>query len=61
MEKGGDPSKIGSEYSSQKTVYDNLGKGVLTNAWDGYNTCLFAYGQTGSSACETSAARTFIR
>lgn len=29
-------------------VYNDLGKGVLTNAWEGFNTSLFAYGQTGS-------------
>lgn len=29
-------------------MYNDLGKGVLKNAWDGYNTSLFAYGQTGS-------------
>ena len=25
-----------------------MGKGVLDNAWEGYNASLFAYGQTGS-------------
>lgn len=25
-----------------------MGKGVLDNAWKGYNCSLFAYGQTGS-------------
>ena len=29
-------------------VYNDLGKGVLENAWAGFNTSLFAYGQTGS-------------
>lgn len=29
-------------------VYNDLGKGVLANAWAGFNTSLFAYGQTGS-------------
>lgn len=29
-------------------VYNDLGKGVLKNAWEGFNTSLFAYGQTGS-------------
>lgn len=29
-------------------VFDDLGKGVLDNAWKGYNCSLFAYGQTGS-------------
>eukprot|EP00327_Prymnesium_parvum_P006600 CAMPEP_0182806980 /NCGR_PEP_ID=MMETSP0006_2-20121128/5888_1 /TAXON_ID=97485 /ORGANISM="Prymnesium parvum, Strain Texoma1" /LENGTH=1608 /DNA_ID=CAMNT_0024932631 /DNA_START=18 /DNA_END=4844 /DNA_ORIENTATION=- len=42
------PSKFGAEYASQKTVYDGLGAGVLTNALKGFNCCLFAYGQTGA-------------
>ena len=29
-------------------VFKNLGEGVLSNAWKGYNCSLFAYGQTGS-------------
>ena len=32
----------------QKRVFDDLGRGVLENAWNGYNCSLFAYGQTGS-------------
>lgn len=30
------------------TVYNDLGRGVLNNAWEGYNSTLFAYGQTSS-------------
>lgn len=37
-----------SPFSDQQSVYDDLGKGVLKNAWNGYNASLFAYGQTGS-------------
>lgn len=29
-------------------MFNDLGKGVLENAWNGYNCSLFAYGQTGS-------------
>jgi hypothetical protein len=29
-------------------VFEDLGKGMLDNAWIGYNAALFAYGQTGS-------------
>ena len=29
-------------------MIDDLGLGVLDNAWKGYNCSLFAYGQTGS-------------
>lgn len=32
----------------QKVVFQDLGQGVLDNAWKGYNCSLFAYGQTGS-------------
>jgi len=35
-------------YDSQQKVYDDIGNGVLQNAYDGYNTSLFAYGQTGA-------------
>ncbi|XP_067143109.1 kinesin-like protein KIF28 [Centruroides vittatus] len=38
----------GHKFSDQDKVYSDLGRGVLKNAWDGYNTALFAYGQTGS-------------
>ena len=40
--------KISMVQNFQKKVYNDLGKGVLDNAWKGYNCCLFAYGQTGS-------------
>ena len=36
------------KYADQNTVYEALGKQVLDNAWEGYNCCLFAYGQTGA-------------
>ncbi|XP_060068434.1 kinesin-like protein KIF28P [Ylistrum balloti] len=35
-------------YADQRQVFNDLGKGVLDNAWQGYNAALFAYGQTGS-------------
>ncbi|EDV28301.1 uncharacterized protein TRIADDRAFT_53800 [Trichoplax adhaerens] len=35
-------------YADQKKVFDDLGRGVLDNAWNGFNSTLFAYGQTGS-------------
>ena len=33
---------------SQKQVYNDIGQGILDNAWKGFNATLFAYGQTGS-------------
>ncbi|XP_076031819.1 kinesin-like protein KIF28 [Oratosquilla oratoria] len=38
----------GKKFADQKLVYEDLGKDVLKNAWEGYNATLFAYGQTGS-------------
>lgn len=40
--------KIIEKESLQRKVFNDLGKGVLDNAWNGYNCSLFAYGQTGS-------------
>ncbi|KAK6023770.1 kinesin motor domain protein, partial [Ostertagia ostertagi] len=47
-EKDGYFSPEDSRYADQKRVFDDLGKGILENAWAGYNCSLFAYGQTGS-------------
>lgn len=35
-------------YIDQQHVYETLGRTVMENAWQGYNTTLLAYGQTGS-------------
>lgn len=40
--------KEDSHYAGQQTVFNDLGKGLLNNAIEGYNCSLFAYGQTGS-------------
>ena len=42
------PSSSSSKYASQQKVFDDLGRGVLENAFEGFNCSLFAYGQTGS-------------
>ncbi|EGD80556.1 kinesin family member 1C [Salpingoeca rosetta] len=38
----------GAQYADQQRVFEDLGRGVLANAFNGFNTSLFAYGQTGS-------------
>jgi len=38
----------GKKFADQSVVYDDIGVGVMKNAWDGFNATLFAYGQTGS-------------
>lgn len=35
-------------YADQQRLFDDLGAGVVKNAFLGYNAALFAYGQTGS-------------
>jgi hypothetical protein len=39
---------IDDRYADQDIVFNNVGKEILNNAWEGYHCCLFAYGQTGS-------------
>jgi len=34
-------------FASQEIVFDALGRDILDNAFQGYNACIFAYGQTG--------------
>ena len=45
---GGEGADKRRRYTDQATVFEDLGRGMLDNAWDGYNAALFAYGQTGS-------------
>lgn len=34
-------------FASQEKVFASVGKDILDNAFQGYNACIFAYGQTG--------------
>ena len=36
---------VTAPFADQKTVYRNLAQPLLDKAFQGYNTCLFAYGQ----------------
>ena len=36
---------VTAPFADQKTVYTNLAQPLLDKAFQGYNTCLFAYGQ----------------
>ena len=42
------PDGPASKYCDQKKIFEDLGQGILKNAFDGYNASIFAYGQTGS-------------
>jgi kinesin family protein 1 len=47
------------KYATQQKVFDDLGNDVLQSAYDGYNSTLFAYGQTGAGqSCEEAHKRT---
>lgn len=39
---------IDDKYADQQHVFSQVGEEILTNAWQGYHCCLFAYGQTGA-------------
>ena len=38
---------------AQSEIYDALGKPIVSSAWQGYNGCIFAYGQTSSGKTYT--------
>lgn len=40
-------------FASQKQVYDDIGVEMLDHAFEGYNVCIFAYGQTGAGKSYT--------
>ncbi|XP_038605634.1 kinesin-like protein KIF1A isoform X20 [Tachyglossus aculeatus] len=40
-------------YASQKQVYHDIGEEMLQHAFEGYNVCIFAYGQTGAGKSYT--------
>ncbi|XP_046427529.1 kinesin-like protein unc-104 isoform X16 [Neodiprion pinetum] len=40
-------------YSSQIMVYKDIGEEMLQHAFEGYNVCIFAYGQTGAGKSYT--------
>ena len=38
---------VNGDYAGQEKVFNCLGRDILDNAFQGYNACIFAYGQTG--------------
>ncbi|XP_060614909.2 kinesin-like protein KIF1B isoform X17 [Anolis sagrei] len=40
-------------FASQNQVYNDIGKEMLLHAFEGYNVCIFAYGQTGAGKSYT--------
>lgn len=46
-----------SNYASQMQVYKDIGEEMLLHAFEGYNVCIFAYGQTGAGKSYTMMGR----
>lgn len=46
-----------SNYASQVQVYKDIGEEMLLHAFEGYNVCIFAYGQTGAGKSYTMMGR----
>ena len=44
-------------FATQRQVYEDLGIEMLEHAFDGYNVCIFAYGQTGAGKSYTMMGR----
>lgn len=44
-------------YASQIQVYKDIGEEMLLHAFEGYNVCIFAYGQTGAGKSYTMMGR----
>ncbi|EAT43769.1 AAEL004812-PA [Aedes aegypti] len=42
-----------AEFSTQSMVYADIGEEMLQHSFDGYNVCIFAYGQTGAGKSYT--------
>jgi kinesin family protein 1 len=45
------------KFATQKQVYQDLGIEMLEHAFEGYNVCIFAYGQTGAGKSFTMMGR----
>ncbi|XP_035269448.1 kinesin-like protein KIF1A isoform X4 [Anguilla anguilla] len=46
-----------TNYASQLQVYRDIGEEMLLHAFEGYNVCIFAYGQTGAGKSYTMMGR----
>ncbi|CAE8638991.1 unnamed protein product [Polarella glacialis] len=46
-------------FASQEAVYELIGSRIVRCAMDGYNACLFAYGQTGTGKTHTVLGNTY--
>lgn len=44
-------------FAGQDQVYSDIGEEMLQHAFNGYNVCIFAYGQTGAGKSYTMMGR----
>ncbi|CAG7819589.1 unnamed protein product [Allacma fusca] len=44
---------LSDKFASQTKVYEDIGEEMLQHAFEGYNVCIFAYGQTGAGKSYT--------
>jgi len=51
------PQTQDPSFASQDLVYNDIGKEMLQHAFEGYNVCIFAYGQTGAGKSYTMMGR----
>ena len=47
--------RLRGDYSDQEAVYNQVAAPLLDQAFKGYNTCLFAYGQVSVNSCHTAS------
>lgn len=48
-------------YASQMRVYQDIGEEMLLHAFEGYNVCIFAYGQTGAGKSYTMMGKQDVK
>ena len=46
-----------AKFAGQRKVYEDIGLEMLEHAFEGYNVCVFAYGQTGAGKSYTMMGR----
>ncbi|XP_075881848.1 kinesin-like protein KIF1A isoform X8 [Nelusetta ayraudi] len=50
-----------ANYASQVLVYKDIGEEMLLHAFEGYNVCIFAYGQTGAGKSYTMMGKQDVK
>jgi len=48
---------VGNERTTQQDIFEAIGKSMVQTCLEGYNCCIFAYGQTGAGKTYTMQGR----